>query len=206
MENLLKITTIPMKYELRVQRARLERGQSSPPVIEIGRERGGLTMRSRPARLLLDTFDARNSVVPTPRSAIYQNAQKGIQAARNAAQTYSQEAAQMKWSKPGEGGAMLDQILAQRNQLPTGEFQLGFIPGARPEITYQPGSLQTDYQMDRLTFNLKLNNGDVEYIPGSVEIVITQWPDVQIEYMGKPVYVPQSVADRFAGETVDIVA
>lgn len=101
---------------------------------------------------------------------------------------------------------MIDRVLAQRTQLPTGEFQLGFIPSAGAEITYQPGSITMDYQMDRLMFNVKLNNGNVEYIPGSIEIVITQWPDVQIEYMGRPVYVPPSAAERFEGETLDLSA
>ena len=55
MEPLLKITRIPMEYELSIQHARLERSQSSPPVVEISRQRGGFTMRSRPARLQLDS-------------------------------------------------------------------------------------------------------------------------------------------------------
>ena len=63
-----------------------------------------------------------------------------------------------------------------------------------------------DYQMDKLTFNLRLQNGEVEYIPGSIEIVITQYPDVQIEYMGRPVYVPASAAEKLDGEQVDVTA
>lgn len=206
MEPLLKITNIPLEYEMTIQHARLERSQSSPPLVEMSRQRGGLSVNSRPAKLLLDTYEARASLVPTTRRAISQNAQRGLQAAGEAAQSYAREASMMKWSKPGEGGAMLDQVLAQRTQLPTGEFQLGFIPSTGAEITYQPGSISMDYQMDRLMFNLKLNNGTVEYIPGSIEFVITQWPDVQIEYMGRPVYVPPSAAERFDGEAMDLTA
>lgn len=206
MEPLLKITNIPLEFELKINHARLERGQSSPPLIEMSRERGGLSIETRPAKLQLDTYEARGSIIPTTRRAIYQNAQRGLEAAGQAAQSYASEASMMKWSKPGEGGAMIDRVLAQRTQLPTGEFQLGFIPSAGAEITYQPGSITMDYQMDRLMFNVKLNNGNVEYIPGSIEIVITQWPDVQIEYMGRPVYVPPSAAERFEGETLDLSA
>ena len=206
MEPLLKIRTIPLEYEMTIQHARLERGKSSPPLVEMSRERGGFNIQTRPAKLLLDTYEARGSIVPTTRMAVYQNAQRGLQAAGQAAQSYASEASRMKWSKPGEGGEMLDQSLAQRMQLPPGEFQLGFIPSARAEITYQPGSITMNYQMDRLMFDAKLNNGDVEYIPWSIEFVITQWPDVQIEYMGRPVYVPPSAAERFEGETMDLSA
>lgn len=206
MEPLLKITRIPMEYELSVQHARLERGRSSPPVVEISRQRGGFTMRSRPARLQLDSFEARNTLSPSTRTAISQNAQKGIQAASEAAESYSSEAAQMRWSRPGEGGEMLSQIFAQRMQMPTGQFQLSFLPAAGIDITYQAGDLTTTYQMDRMAFNLKLNNSEVEYIPGSVDITITQYPDVLIEYMGSPLYVPPSAEGFFTGGTVDIVA
>ncbi len=206
MEPLLKITRIPMEYELTIQHARLERSQSRPPVVEISRQRGGFKMRSQPARLNLDTYEARNSISPSTRTAIYQNAQKGIRAAGEAAQSYSNEAAQMRWSRPGEGGEMLSQIFEQRVQMPTGQFQLTFLPSAGVDITYQAGNLTTSYQMDRLTFNLKLNNSDVEYIPGSVNIEVTQYPDVLIEYMGTPLFVPPSAAEFFTGETVDTVA
>ncbi len=206
MEPLLKITTVPMEYELTIQHARLEHGQSRPPVVEISRQRGGLNMRSRPARLLLDSYEARNSIIPSTRTAIYQNAQKGVRAAGEAAQSYSNEAAQMRWSRPGEGGEMLTEIFKQRMQMPTGQFQLAFLPSTGVDVTYQAGDLTTSYQADRLTFNLKLNNGDVQYIPGSVNIEITQYPDVLIEYMGSPVYVPPSASEFFTGEIVDTVA
>lgn len=206
MEPLLKITTIPMEYEITIQHARLERGQSRPPVVEISRQRGGLNMRSQPARLLLDSFEARNSIIPSTRTAIYQNAQKGLRAAGEAAQSYSNEAAQMRWSRPGQGGEMLSQIFEQRAQMPTGQFQLGFLPTTGVNINYQAGNLTTSYQMDRLAFNLKLNNSEVEYIPGNIDIVVTQYPDVVIEYMGSPVFVPPSAAEFFTGESVDIVA
>lgn len=206
MESLLKITSIPMQYELKIQHARLERGQSSPPVIEITRQKGGLRIENQPACLNIDTYEARNSVVPTVKTAISQSAEKGLEAAWKATSNYAREAAQMRWSKPGEGAEMLHQIFMQRAQLPTGEFQLAFIPSTGASITYQSGDLQMDYQMDRLVFNLKCNNGDTSFVPGSIEMEITQYADVKIEYMGSPVYVPPSAAERFTGESVDLIA
>lgn len=206
MEALLKITTIPMEYELKVEHARLERGRSSPPLIETHRQKGGLHMHSRPASLKLDTYEARNSVVPTTKNAIYQAAQRGLQAAGDAAQTYAREMAQMQWSKPGEGGKMLQQIFTQRMEMPDGQFEMKFIPTTGAHVSYQKGELSTEYQMDRLTFNLKLNNGTVEFIPGSIDMIITQYPDVQIEYMGKHLYVPPSAAEHFTGGEMDKTA
>lgn len=47
-------------------------------------------------------------------------------------------------------------------------------------------------EMDKLNFEFKLSNGDFEFILGSIEMNITQYPDVIIEYIGKPIYVPPS--------------
>lgn len=206
MEMLLKITTTPTEYELRVTNARLERSKSSPPVLEMSREKGGLTMHSKRATLRLDTYEARNSVIPTLKTTIRRSAQRGLEQAASCAQRYSQEAAQMKWSKPGEGGEMLSKIFEQRMKSPTGDFKLGFIPTTDVNISYQPGNLETQYQMDRLTFDFKANKPNVEYIPGSVDMVITQMADVKIEYIGDPIYVPPSAKERFLGKELDVSA
>ena len=44
--------------------------------------------------------------------------------------------------------------------------------------------------MDRMNFDVRVSGGDIEYIPGSVDFTITQWPNVLIEYIGQPMYVP----------------
>ena len=76
--------------------------------------------------------------------------------------------------------------------MPTGEFTLGFTPSARPEISWSEPNISIQYEMDKLNFEFKLANGNFEFIPGSIEINIKQYPDVVIEYIGKPIYVPPS--------------
>lgn len=99
--------------------------------------------------------------------------------------------------KPGDGGELLGQIFRQRTQMPTGEFQLGFIPSAPVNITYQEPDLTLNYEMDKLTFDLKVAQGDFQFIPGNIEMSITQHPDVHIEYVGDPLYVPPSAAPNY---------
>ena len=67
--------------------------------------------------------------------------------------------------KPGDGGELLGQIFRQRTQMPTGEFQLGFIPSAPVNITYQEPDLTLNYEMDKLTFDLKVAQGDSNLSP-----------------------------------------
>lgn len=189
MEQLLKITTVPIQYELKVNNARLEY-HSSKAELEISRNEGGLSIKSRPVKLNLDTFEARNSIAPTPTTSVSQQAQKGKEAAYSATAQFAQEGQLMLKAKIGED--VLNSIFAQRNQMPSGDFNVGFIPTSSPEIEYQAPDLTINYEMDKLNFDLKIANGNFEFIPGNIEMVITQQPDIVIEYVGGPIYVPPS--------------
>ncbi len=189
MEQLLKITTVPIQYELKVNNARLEY-HSSKAELEISRNEGGLSIRSRPVKLNLDTFEARNSIVPTTARSVSQSAQKGKDAAYSATAQFAQEGQLMLKAKIGED--VLNSIFAQRNQMPSGDFTVGFIPTSSADISYQAPDLTISYEMDKLNFDLKIANGNFEFIPGNIEVVITQQPDILIEYVGGPIYVPPS--------------
>ncbi len=199
MEQLLKITTIPLNYEMKITNARLEL-QRGDAQMQIHRQRGGMRIRTQPSRLHIDTYNARNSVVPTTKTSIYQAAGRGMQNAEEITARYASEARILMQAKPGEGSQAIDQIIANRINPATGEFQLGFIPAIGADISATRGSIDMRYQMDQLLFDWRINNGSLEYIPGNIEIDITQYPDVQIEYMGSPMYVPPSAAPKFSME------
>ena len=189
MKPLIRITTVPISYELKINNARLER-RSGTAEFNVTRDRGGLRIESNNIKLSLDTFEARNSVVPTAIRSIEQLAEKGRTAAYEATARYTNEGTILMDAKLD--GTALNQIFKNRAQLPTGEFALGFTPSARPEITWSEPNISIQYEMDKLNFEFKLSNGDFEFIPGSIEMNITQYPDVIIEYIGKPIYVPPS--------------
>lgn len=189
MEQLLKITTIPIQYELKINNARLEYNRSNAE-IEISRSNGEFTIKSRPVKLNLDTYEARNSVMPTLKRSIDNIAHKGQEAAYSASATFAKEGQLMLKAKIGED--VLNQIFQQRTQLPTGDFQLGFIPNSPVNIEYQAPDLTIQYEMDKLNFDLKIEQGNFKFIPGDIQLSITQHPDVLIEYLGGPLYVPPS--------------
>lgn len=202
MEPLIRITTIPIEYELKVTNARLEYKNATAEV-EISRDKGGMTIKSHPIKLHLDTYDARNSVCPTTAESVRQSAQKGRTAAYEATATLAKEGALLLNAKVSNP---LDQIISQRAQMPTGEFGLKFLPTTGPDIEWSDPDLTIKYQMDKLSFDLKAAKGDFEFIPGDIEVSITQMPDVKIEYIGKPLYVPPSAAEMFNHDPVDVLA
>lgn len=201
MEQLLKITTVPVQYELKINNARLEYSRSNAQV-EISRSDGEFTIKSRPVKLNLDTYEARNSVTPTLRQSISNAAQKGQEMAYRASATFAREGQLMLKAKIGED--VLNEIFRQRSQLPTGDFQLGFIPNAPVDIQYQAPDLTIRYEMDKLNFDLKMEQGNFKFIPGDIQLSITQQPDVLIEYIGGPLYVPPSADPNY--EPIDVRA
>ncbi|MBE5978917.1 MAG: hypothetical protein E7249_07250 [Paenibacillaceae bacterium] len=202
MEPLLQIKTIPIKYEMKVQKAELRYTKSKTEVL-INNESGSLDINSKPIKLYIDTYNARSSITPTTTESVRQAAASGLEAAAEATATYTEEAALLLDAKVSNP---LDQIFRQRAQMPTGEFGLAFIPSTGPDLEWSAPDLNIKYQMDKLSFDIRAAKGDFEFIPGSIEISITQMPDVEIEYIGKPMYVPPSAAKYFNHEPIDILA
>lgn len=205
MEPLIRITTIPISYELKINNAKLER-RNGTAELEISRDKGGMHIKSRPIRVNIDTFEARSSYVPTTKRAIAQAAQSGKSAAYEATAQFAKEGQLMLNTKIGEGGDTLNQIFAQRTALPTGEFQLDFIPKTGANIDWDESSLLIEYQMDKLNFDWKVGKGEVEFIPGDIQLSVSQYPEVNIEYIGEPIYVPPSAAEKFTGGNIDVTA
>lgn len=193
MEPLIEIRTVPISIEYKVTSAKLQQ-QSATAEVEISRNKGGLSIKSRPVKVNIDTFEARNSISPTPRTSIEQAAQKGKQYAYDATARFARE-----------GEMMLDihlqqdpipQLAAQRGAK-TGEFNMKWLPSAPPEISWEPAELNIRYEMDKLNFDWKTGQQNLEFIPASIEFSIAERPEVVINYIGGPIYVPPSADPNY---------
>ena len=197
MEQLLKITNVPIALELKVNHARLEYKNASAD-LEIHRDTGGLQIKSSPIRLNIDTFEARDSIAPASTySGLKRAAQRGKEAVYQATATMAQEGHLMLKAKIGED--VLGQIIASHSGQYFEPAQAGidFIPSTGADLTWSEPNVTIDYQMDKLNFDWKIQKGDFEFIPGDIEISITQYPDVLIEYVGSPLYVPPSADPNY---------
>ena len=201
MKPLIEITTVPIQIEMKTTHAKLEYARGTAEM-EVTRDKGGLQIKSRPIRVNIDTFEARNSIVPTAVRSIEQSADKGIQAAYKATATFAQEGNLMMKTKIGE------EVITKlsRDSLLEGVQDVGleFLPKTGPEITWDPGEMNIRYEMDKLNFDWKINGGSFEFIPGDIELTVTQRPEVIIKYIGGPIYVPPSADPNY--EPVDVKA
>lgn len=187
---LIEIKSVPIEIEMRVTDAKLEYSRSAVDV-EITRDQGGMSIRSKPIRVNLDTFEARNSVMPTMATRIKNSAQAGRQAAYEATATYAQQGQLLLKAKIGEELITKFSADAQTRNLKT-NVGIQFIPKQGAEISWDKGELNIRYEMDKMNFDWRNQKGDFKFTPGDVQITVTQQPDVLIKYVGGALYVPPS--------------
>ena len=200
---LIEIKTVPIEIEMKVNHAKLEYTRGTAD-LEISRgEGGGLSIKSRPIKLNIDTFEARNSVVPTAMRSQQQAAQKGQQASYTATAAYAQHGQMLLKAKIGED--MIGQFAAEsamKDYHPNSGIK--YLPSVPAEITWDPGEMSIRYEMDKLNFDWRVNQPQFEFTPGDIEVSVTQQPDVIIKYVGGPLYVPPSSDPNY--EPVDVEA
>lgn len=200
---LIEIKTVPIEIEMKVSHAKLEYARGTAD-LEISRNKGGLSIKSRPIKLNIDTFEARNSVVPTAMRSQEQAAQKGQEASYTATATYARHGDMLLNAKLGED--TIQQFAVEstmKNYKPN--VGIKFLPSVPPEITWDPGEMHIRYEMDKLNFDWRVNQPQMEFTPGDIEISVTQQPDVIIKYVGGPLYVPPSADPEYEG-SVDVEA
>lgn len=193
MERLIEIKTVPIELEMKVNHARLDYKRSTVD-LEISRNQGGLQIRSKPIKVNIDTFEARNSVSPTAMRSIEQAAQRGQQKVYDTTATYARRGDLLLEAKIGE--QLISQFAMESQQVNT-DFAMKWLPTTGPEITWDDAELNIRYEMDKLNFDWRMDQGNVEFIPGNIEFTVTQQPDVVIKYIGGPVYVPPSADPNY---------
>lgn len=117
-------------------------------------------------------------------------AQAGLKAAADATAQYSRVGNQMMQIQDGVTVAdiMKNQMLAQTN-VTTG---IGFIPSVGADISWTPADLAIDFAPASVNFEPKVQKTESVYVPGELNVNVEQYPRVEIEYIGEPMYVPPS--------------
>ena len=85
-------------------------------------------------------------------------------------------------------GIIKNQMMAQAN-ITTG---IAFIPSVGPDISWEPADLSVDFTPAQVEFEPQVQEPSARYVPGELSVNVEQYPKVEIEYMGEPMYVPPS--------------
>ena len=200
MKPLIEITTVPIQIEMKTTHAKLEYARGTAEM-EISRDNGSLKIKSRPIKVNIDTYEARNSLSPTLARYLEQSAQKGKQAAYEATATYANQGQLLLKTQVGEELVTKFAEDAMFKDVKT-NVGIQFLPDPGAEITWDPGEMNIRYEMDKLNIDWRMNEGSFEFTPGDIEFTVTQRPDVVIKYLGGPIYVPRSADPNY--EPVDV--
>lgn len=95
-----------------------------------------------------------------------------------------------------QDGVSIGQIIRQR-LLQQPETYTTFLPSAGTDISWQPAQLDKQYNPGSLEFDWQIMQNQMNFIPGKFQFEITQYPDVRVEYLGKPTYVPPSASPDY---------
>lgn len=153
---LIEITSIPIKIEFKTTNAKLECTQSTAE-LEVKRNKGGgLNIKSKPIKVNIDTYEARNSVLPTVVTKLKQNAESGKQTAYEATATYAQQGKLLLNAKVGE--ELITQFAHDamfKDVKPNVGIQ--FLPDRPVEFDWDMGEMNIRYEMDKLNFDWRTN-------------------------------------------------
>ncbi len=126
-----------------------------------------------------------------------ENAQKGMQHIQELTRNYVETGKQL--SNIHEG-VDITQIVKQKTlEQPSTPYTV-FLPNGGTEISWIPNDLTINYNPPQFDVDYQMSKYEFEYVPASVEFTITQYPDVRIEYLGTPSYVPPSADPNYKGE------
>ena len=199
---LIELKSVPIEIEMKITDAKLEYKRGTVDM-QVSRNEGGLQIKSSPIRLNLDTFEARNSVMPTVATRIQRSAEAGQQAAYSATATYARQGQLLLQARVGRELVTQFAAEAQNKDLKT-NVGIQFLPTTGPEISWDKGEINIRYEMDKMNFDWRTQNGDIQFTPGDIEISVTQQPDLIIKYVGGALYVPPSSDPNY--EPVDVQA
>ena len=190
--NLLKIQTTAVEYQLRIERPKLEMQNAMDYAkVQLQTTPTKINMKSENIKVDIDTTDMRRSMNLVHTGEMLKNqAEKGEQ---QADKTVADMKAFAKQVGQIQDGVKISEVVSQKI-LAGGrkESFTAFLPSVGPTISWEPGDLQKQVVPADTQTDWQLNKKVLDYIPGKVELIVNQRPEVDIEYIGGFRYVPPS--------------
>jgi len=194
MQQLLQITSTPIEYKIEIEAARLDYNQAENPRVELKQQPAKLNTHSKNIQVRIDTMDMR-------RSLGFQNnmdrAMSGAQKGESAVKTFIANQNQMgRIVGDTSNNQTISDVVRQKVMEQPDSYTV-FLPSVGPQISWVPNQLNTEYQRGELNTDWQTARNIFEYVPGKYHMNITQYPKVEIKYLGDPLYVPPSADPNY---------
>lgn len=198
MRQLIELQIVPAQIELRKTEAKIEYTNSKPSHTMNKRD-GSLEIQTKSAKVHVDTYASVSSMGPgfmSVKDNIKQYADKGNSDAQSATAKYASRGQQLNKIKAGE--ELITQF-AKQDTYKDVKMNIGldFVPRVAPEVTTEPGDIQIQFVPDQLEFDWNMQEHELHFTPGKIEVEMVQRPDVIVRYVGEPNYVPKASAPSY---------
>lgn len=169
----ISLTTQPARQEIRQPKADLS----------IQQPHADVSMRTIPSKLTIDQTQAWEDMnLKSAIRSIEENAQKGKQGAlEGIGRRASQGTELMKIEN--KGNPLISQSFQNAHEPPSA-LGIKFIPSLNAvKINYQPSKVEIDVRPNKPIIDVQLNKPEVNYIPGSVDITMAQYQELDIDFV-----------------------
>ena len=197
MDQLLSIKHIPIKIEVNVTNAEFRRKEGEVPSVKVMKgSSGGVQVEAQPYKV----------DITSPRFDTYTPSATQESGVKITYDAVAKLAGDENGAKTADSGS----DIAARSSSRSIEAILSRLPKSKSSsVSYNDGTLSINYSMSSAEKSGSEELADLssgfEFIPGSIEFVVSQMPDLEIEYLGEPIYFPRSADPNYKGE-VDVIA
>ncbi len=192
---LLKITSTPIEYEIKIEKASLQMPVDQPQRVTQTTP-AQLSVDTTPTTHRIDSSEFRRNV--NMRSNIDYASENARIARENADEVVNEYINMGKSLSQIQNGTKVsdyyrNKVLSEASNIPTIiEKHAG-----SPEISWSIGDAKTNFSKPSVKNEWQVSKNRMEYIPGRFHMDIIQMPKVSVEYVGDPVYVPPSSAPGY---------
>jgi pullulanase/glycogen debranching enzyme len=154
--------------------------------IEIDNQKGDLEMSSKQVKLQIDNTESLAALnIKSTGRFISENAQAGMQSVLETIGRYAQQGDMLM--DISKGSNALYQVAVQNENLKSPPADV--MPLTLPTISWQQNSLNINYTPDKVSINPdNLQQVDVSFERGNINIKLVQAAKVYIKYIGEPNY------------------
>lgn len=202
MKPLLEIHSVPISIEYKVNRGKFQRVDNA--TVEVSRNKRGYQLKSRPIKISIDAYEQNRAPVPKVQRETFQPIQQTTAAqtadtsqlqGRYSAQAHMVGDSQMQMdiqvsNEIAQQAPLLENIAVQQHPAATAPMDTDLYPF--------PENLSVMYEIDKSSFEfLAESQLEFEFVPGSIEFTVKEYPKLTIEYVGDPIYVPPSADPNY---------
>lgn len=184
MGSILEIRTTPISIEYKINKARYEIVNTNAS-IETTNNNSGHNMHMK--HIELDTFKGKYSTEIKNDIKMVGDLKKGsIRTTYDATDSYEGKGNMLNVNTRDNS---IGEIALKRFN---SDISFNFIQMAGNDREWDSIEFKIKHEMDKFSFDWKINKPEIKFIPSNIEIIIKEYPRLEINYMGKPIYVPAS--------------